>query len=395
MHIRENHPVTQVFQVPTGYKWFDPRDGRVKDEVALIFYTEQHQDAKKRVKDTPDILPNGLVYDWNERRTEVIERIGTNAKQWTQPLGYVEAFDASKSKVEKALLSAELRAAEIAYLESTQDQELAPQWLELRENGIEAVPLNYKSAEEDIDFGEQVTEEQQREMLVDYTLAGIKDGHRIEQWMRETDRTYMHNGIVKRLKWIERDGKRGLVPDWNMSDEEKERVKNKIRAIIAEGMAPTPEQIQRIAERKAESAWRRETYGKYWRWSYLTPSEWDALLDAKQDHEWLDSLDPDRLAIAAAEQEEYYESIRPKIGDPCPDGCRDGQAPTGEFYNTIVNDEWVKMPEYDDCPTCNGRGTVMAALGFSIDIWEGVEFMEDPVQSDNIFDILDFEAVTS
>jgi hypothetical protein len=158
---------------------------------------------------------------------------------------------------------------------------------------------------------------------------------------------------------------------------------------IAQETAPSVEAIKALAALRTEMAARREFYGKNWRLSLLTPEEWKEYTLTRNTNKFLDTLDPERLEIAAEYEREAYEAIRPKIGDACPNEmCVDGK---------VLMRAWtkngVKCADYDDCRLCNGRGTIMAALGFSIDIWEGVEYQpdeHDPLFSDNFW-VLDFE----
>ena len=392
MHKRQHHVEVDTATVyDTNHMWFDPRDGRMHPEKVLLFISTHEQGAVKVSEDTHPTDRHGIPYNWDERRVDVIERAGENIKDWVQPLGYVEAMRESESTTEKVLLGHEARQAEIEYLASTQDRELAPQWLELRENGITAIPFERQYAEEELSFGETVSEEEAREMLVDYTIMGIKDGNRVEEFLRESDYAYVQNYLPKRYQWVAIGGKRGFKTNFRA---DPEVVKAKILAEVAKATAPSAEDIEGLAALRTEMAARRELYGKDWLKSLLTPEEWDEYVHQVEADKFLDTLDPERLDIAAAYEQEDYEAIRPKIGDPCPKNCLDGRLIVGiTVKRGRKSGEEIRLIDYDDCATCNGRGTVMAALGFAPDIWEGVEYEaedQDPVLSDNLWEF-DFE----
>lgn len=416
MHSRIHQVEVSTCTVPSGFVWYDPRDDTVKDETITIFVSTHEQNAKKVREDTKPSSYTGLWYDWAERRDFVIKNAGENAKEWVQPYGFVEAWEKYPRADEKVILGAAERKAELDYLSETQcilhkykhemgdscvPAELAPEWKELEENGISALPLQRKYAMDDIEFGETVSDEDAESILVDMTLLGIKDGHRVEEYLRERDYIYMQNGFTSRYRWVVKDGKRGIIPvdrpnKWAPKPKvgpPELMIKHVFRMAKKNGSIPSIEELEARDALLEEYAARKEVYGRNWRNSLITPDGWSTI----KVERILAQDDPERLAIASEYEKEEYEASRPKMGDPCPDSCEDGRIITAIWFKPgQKSNELIKFVDYDDCPTCNGRGAVMAALGFSQDIWEGVEWLDDPVVPtiDDSFWELDFESIT-
>jgi len=330
-----------------------------------IFHLMSDRDIDRRgpIEKKGPLLPSGARYDWQARKPEVLKRLATRAPTKLQPIGFIEAFGLENSNWAKAAIA----EAELDYLIKTQEQDIAPLYLELKANGIDAI----SSA-----LGEEAEAAEGDENALCSALSALDDGYRIEQWCRETDYAFMHQQPAYRARWFTKDGKRGLQPHastpWPVG-----MLQTVLKRAIADGTAPTVAEIEALPESIAEAEGRREMYGPQWRLSLLSPREANLHLydwqfnKVKQDQRWLDSLDPERLALLVDEQTEAYKQETDSTYDgsfPCPwPGCVDGII-TVRYYDTLTDEE---------CPACLGNGTVLMALGFSDDIWESPVFYGD------------------
>lgn len=187
------------------------------------------------------------------------------------PFGYTLTFE---DGLERWDIAGD-RFAELNYLIQTQDQELAPSWLEMIENGLQAVSIDQQR--EDLD-GDMPPIEPSTEDLpltgdgFDGTIWDIPS--RREQELAEWERYTWHCGPVVKGHY-ESDGRRlSFVLDsvrevgsptnllFRMSDEWKQ---NTIRAIVRqhaqEGLLPDPAEL---ARKRNHMIALREEWGRNW-----------------------------------------------------------------------------------------------------------------------------------
>ncbi len=264
-----------------------------------------------------------VPYDWEKRKAGVMARF-KNVPNWVQPFGYTTAYAIK----ELPCLAADEQdqQQELTYLISTQNLELAPLWAELAANGLTAFS---KDAPKEGENGETEVGDVPDVNLDSVGLALIYSGGRAEAFAKERDYQTWHTTRPRRAhRVVNEAGQRGIVPRL--------------------GSVFSKEELQAMLSRKT-----RETK------------------DEGEVGLWLDALPltPERNEFHAEDAEARYTAGRGGYGagDPCPrtkdkraDGtplCVNGRVPITE--DGIITDE-------DDCPSCNGEGTVMGLLGSAL-----------------------------
>jgi len=324
-----------------------------------IFQSDPFQPRRhQNVRVTAPAPKPGHTWNWSKRREEILAR-PDNVRTWSVPHGYVEAYGVT------ALLQLS-RDMEVEYLASTQDRELAPTWAEMRENGIDARSID-ESIDSDDDSCEMLADEDTEESCVHADdISGIQyvREDRRERWWREEDEYRWRCGNIRAARIVARNDALDIVAYNNggMSKEQaKAWVQDITRRLVQENLVPTLEQAEAYSE---EWALRKEFYGVDWKYSLLTPEEWDALQQRIEDIKWLNELetvDPYRDEYQAEDALVTYQQARVKEGFS---NSYAGRGLLGEYFGEQVAADlmfwdatkgWTEKPELprpfpDDVP---------------------------------------------
>lgn len=257
----------------------------------------------------------GIKWDWASRREAILSR-PDNVLTWAQPLGFAAAFAAAEHRAEHDWLAKMSEQQELAYLIATQDQDLAPEWRVLMENGIEAFSKDGSSSSPDADDAD-ITIELMDESDTEPTIY-VRPSRRELWWMEEDHYRWMCGPIAHAEYYQKPDGGRGIrtVGRTGLTPEQETAWLQSIiefdKAREAKGDTGRPDPALIEATRR-DIKGRIEFYGSGWRMSLLTPEEQDALPHMQVLNKWLDILDSDagRDALQAEDDLANWQAGRP------------------------------------------------------------------------------------
>lgn len=294
--------------------------------------------------------PKRVLHDWAKRRTAVIAQFKASILPEITPVGFTTPL----KPFERAIG----RLSEIDHIDRTCEQELAPEWLTLRANGLRGESLDRLISTEDDSYtlADLVVDNGYNDLdLAEGTelLGGMR---RVEAFLKEQDEQNWYSGKPRRyFVAVDGNARVGFVPLFNAYRPDLQA--KDVRLMSAH--LPSTDDI--IWASKHRVAHRIANTDATWRWAWAPEAfakrDTDAATQARALYYAHDEWEAERDAEADTDFDE--EEMEYKPSTPCP------------------NPQCTERG--DDCRLCFGSRYIQHTLGLDNEAdWPPPGWLADP-----------------